>query len=253
MIVAADFSQIELRDAALESGDVVLCEVFRKGGDPHTAATIAAEGEEVLKNPYFKSGDRTRDPRQWYKQSNFLMLYRGGPERYRDTMLDLTGRWLPLEECERVVYTNRAALRGVWEWQESLIATVKAVGYLQLPISLRRRYFNAGKDVPEICNFLVQADSADIMCLDVMPYLHRHLPRLHLPCPPLRLFQNIHDSIKIDCKSRDHALEAAHLINNAVQESVRHGFWARMQDHYKRELPLRIDLTLDDSPLTLST
>jgi uracil-DNA glycosylase family 4 len=50
-----DLSQIELRVAGLLSGEPSLIENYQRGGDLHTQRTIQMFGEDIVRDPYFKS------------------------------------------------------------------------------------------------------------------------------------------------------------------------------------------------------
>jgi DNA polymerase-1 len=70
-LIAADYSQVELRIAAHLSGDEKLIEIFSKGEDVHTAT--AAELHEV------EPDEVTADMRSKAKEVNFGVLYGMGP------------------------------------------------------------------------------------------------------------------------------------------------------------------------------
>ena len=65
VLLAADYSQIELRVAAELSGDEALMEVFRQGGDIHTATAERIYGIEGA----------TEDMRRHAKTVNFGIIY----------------------------------------------------------------------------------------------------------------------------------------------------------------------------------
>lgn len=69
VLIEGDYSQAELRIAAALSGEPVLCDVFRAGGDPHT----------MLAQRIFCKREVTKDERHRAKTTNFGLLYGAGP------------------------------------------------------------------------------------------------------------------------------------------------------------------------------
>jgi len=77
-LVSIDYSQIELRIAAILSGDKKLVEIFKKGEDVHTA--VAAEVFNVTQSQV------TKDMRRQAKVINFGMLYGMGVNSLRTAL-----------------------------------------------------------------------------------------------------------------------------------------------------------------------
>ncbi len=228
-VVSVDLSQIELRGSALSSGDPFLVSVFVDGRDQHTGLAIFCEGPQIVDNPNFGSGDRRTDPRQWYKQSNFLISYRGGWTKFQATLLKLTGRLFPEEFCRKVVADTRRLQAGLWQWQDIQIRIVRETGRLTLPLTMHSRDFQE-EEGPEICNFPIQSLAA-IEMLSVASHLTPRLPK------PILLFQNIHDALKLDCppgKSK----EGTELLTSSIRYTITEGYWAQMEKHFGRHIPV---------------
>ena len=78
ILVAFDYSQIELRIAAILSGDKKLIKVFKEGKDIHTSVASKIFG--------LKEEDVTKEMRRQAKIINFGMLYRMGVNALKDNL-----------------------------------------------------------------------------------------------------------------------------------------------------------------------
>jgi hypothetical protein len=231
-VVSVDLSQIELRGEALLSGDPFLCRTFLEDRDQHADLAVFVEGEQIKQNPHFGSGDRRKDPRQWYKQSNFLISYRGGWGKFQATLLKLTGRLFTEPFCKNVVYSTRELQSGLWQWQDQLISEVKRTGRLILPLTGQSRDFEADHG-PEICNFTPQSLAANTM----LAVATRTRLMLLLASKGILLFQNIHDALKLDCPSHRNA-EGRALLKSAIEYVATEGYWGQMERLVSRHIPL---------------
>lgn len=204
-----DASQIELRMAGVLSGEPsIIQEYFKPNPDIHTAMTVAIFGPTILDDPNFGCGDAAIDPRQWGKQANFLVLFRGGPDKFQATLLELCGVLIPLERCHLIVEGARRARPVLWAWQDSIIKEARTKGYLDLPFVGVSRSFLGGTeyDVNEIVNFRVQS-LASLCVSDIQSRVQRATYRN----PGIKVFLNVYDALKTDCRTpadRDQYLAA---------------------------------------------
>ena len=191
-----DLSQIELRIAALLSGDLLMLQEFENGADRHWDRAVELFGKDPVKwamanldalEGLKKRGVDITDPakvrvelRQAGKHVNFLILYLGQGPKARETILKKVGIMVPMERCVRAVDGTYARYRTFVKWQRSLIEWVADYGWAEAPIpdfgiGLRRTWsqgpcepYNmrdgAGRPiVSEIVNFPVQAAAAMTM------------------------------------------------------------------------------------------
>lgn len=164
-----DYSQIELRAGALLSNDPVMMAEYRGKPDLHARTARLIFGDDIVNDPHFK--DKYR---QCGKVINFLMLYRGGADKFQRAVLDNSGFDMPLNDCRHRIARFWATYQGLKRWQDGLIATVERQGFLELPITgISRRFvkkqggkgrFHDRESLPinEICNFPVQTIAAQI-------------------------------------------------------------------------------------------
>lgn len=112
VIVKADFSQIELRIAAVISGEERMISAFHRGEDLHslTAAQVLGKSLDQV----------TREDRQLAKGLNFGLLYGMGPERLREYLKKEYGIQLSLDEAialRKRFFRSFPNLR-VWHWSQ---------------------------------------------------------------------------------------------------------------------------------------
>ena len=244
-IVWFDWSQIELRALAVESGDPFLLRAFREGRDMHTDLAVAIEGPLVVDNPWFKTGHSTKDPRQTFKKANFLTTYGGGPKRLIQSLFKDGGPLLSFDRARRIIDTIRSQRAVAVAWQAALVARVARTGWLELPFTRQCRHFSVATDkhgrlVDEraILNFPTQAEASNVTCR--MMNIWRTLP------PGVRMFINMHDSLGFDCPpgTGPATIEAIHATARWVETE---DIWSMMQNHYGNEVPLRYDVCEEPS------
>jgi DNA polymerase-1 len=173
VLLAADYSQVELRVLAHISEDAGLLEAFRRGQDIHatTAATVHGIPLEQV----------TREQRRFAKSVNFGLLY--GMSAFRLAReSDLT-----LAEAERFVQSYFDSFPAVRGYLEGVIRHAREKGWVETVLG-RRRYFpvlrgTAGDRTStlarqraerEAVNFPIQGTAADIIKI-AMVNLHRAL------------------------------------------------------------------------------
>jgi DNA polymerase-1 len=124
LLVAADYSQIELRLLAHLSEDAVLLDAFHSGADVH--ARTAAEVFGVL------PGTVTPEMRRAAKVINFGILYGMGPQRLARDLA------IPVREAERYIATYFARYAGVRAYLDATIARARTCGYVTTLLGRRR-------------------------------------------------------------------------------------------------------------------
>ncbi|HIF39526.1 MAG TPA: DNA polymerase I [Planctomycetes bacterium] len=124
LILAADYSQVELRIMAHLSGDPGLKDAFEKGQDIHasTAQVVFNVGPE----------DVDRAMRSQAKAINFGLLYGMGPQRLaRETGLTLL-------EAQAFIQRYFAAFPRVREWIDATLEGARENGYVETLLGRRR-------------------------------------------------------------------------------------------------------------------
>lgn len=159
VLVALDYSQIELRIAAGLSGDEKLCEAFRAGRDIHAsvAAQVFGVPEEMV----------DYEMRRRAKVINFGILYGMGANALKDAL----GAGVSREEASKFLAEYFATFSGLARWIEKTKASAKALGYTETLFG-RRRYFSGfDSTLPQVraqaermaVNAPVQGTSSDII------------------------------------------------------------------------------------------
>lgn len=176
-LVAFDYSQIELRIAALISGDEALADIFRNGRDVHTEVAARVFGE--------KSGLDAYEQRRRAKVINFGILYGMGVSSLQQALG--TSR----SEAQQFYNQYFAAFPRLSEYMDETVAFAGKKGYTQTYFG-RRRYFDGIKSaIPYVkaaaermaLNAPFQGTSADLIKLAMIridKYLEESGRRGHL-------------------------------------------------------------------------
>ncbi len=124
VLLAADYSQVELRILAHLSGDEKLAQAFREGRDIHasTASIIFGVEQDAV--------DRTM--RSQAKAINFGLLYGMGPQR----LARETGLTVP--EAKEFIERYFAAFPSVRGWIDSVLQGARDNGYVETLMGRRR-------------------------------------------------------------------------------------------------------------------
>nr|WP_320026410.1 DNA polymerase [uncultured Acetobacterium sp.] len=172
ILVAVDYSQIELRIGAWFTGDANLLAVYREGGDIHAVTTAAVYGI-TLAEAGDKGHPEYKARRTVAKNINFGIFYGLYPRGLQDILRVKTGQQLSLEDCQAMIFNLRLAYPGLTPWQE---ATRQAAHYHEtVDTALGRRRALPGINAPEpglqshferaALNHPIQGTAADILKL----------------------------------------------------------------------------------------
>jgi DNA polymerase I-like protein with 3'-5' exonuclease and polymerase domains len=226
----------------LLSGDPFLCAAYapdQPKRDLHAEMAVFVEGPEVVNTPGFGSDDNRIDRRQWYKQANFLTLYRGGARKLMEVLLKRDGPLLSLDDAQRIIAGVRRQWVGLWNWQSDLIERVRRTGYMTLPFTAHARHIDLTSADSEnrthnekiVCNFPVQCIAANTM-LRIQSLLADRLP------PPVHLCLNTYDAILLDCPSPASAQAARAAFEEVVHHVRTADYWNLLCQHYQRPIVL---------------
>lgn len=191
-LVKFDYSQIELRIAALLSGDEKLIEIFKSGGDIHQAVA-----SEVFKVPREKVD---REMRRKAKVINFGILYGMGVNALKKN-LDSTR-----EEAQFFYDEYFKNFNGLASYLESVKVSAKKLGYTETFFGRRRYFPNIKSKLPYIAaanermaiNAPIQGTSADIIKI-AMVRIHEYIERAGLSKDVFLLLQ-VHDELVFEIK-----------------------------------------------------
>lgn len=220
VLVALDYSQVELRVAAILSRDEKLMDVFRHNGDIHTA--VAAEVFGV-------TGDMVdKEMRRRAKVINFGILYGMGVNALRASL----GGETTQAEARAFYDTYFQQYGGLAQWIDHTKADAARVGYTTTLFG-RRRYFDGLKSsLPHIraaaermaINAPIQGTQADIVKI-AMVRAHQYLKE-HNMLDDVRLVLQVHDELIYEMKegiADEVTAKIQHIMESVLAVEETHG------------------------------
>lgn len=225
VLVAADYSQIELRIAAAVSGDKTMIEIFNKGEDIHKATAAIINNvplEEV-----------TKEMRSRAKTINFGVLYGQGPYG----LASLTG--MTQFEAKEFIATYFEKFEGVKKYMDSILLEARKTGYVET-IFGRRRY------IPELkssnfqvraagermaINMPIQGAEADIVKLGMIEVYDRLRELKEWKKGEIKIILQVHDEIVAEVKE-------------GLEEKVSKIMKEAMENVYKLSIPIIVDVSV---------
>ncbi|MBR4681174.1 MAG: DNA polymerase I [Fibrobacter sp.] len=209
VILAVDYSQIELRMLAHLSGDEALIESYKEGIDIHarTAAAIYGVGLDEV------NSDMRRDA----KVVNFGVLY--GMTAFRLSR-DLK---IPMSQAKDFITGYFDMYQGVQQYIEDIKAAAHRDGYVET-LSGRRRYI-AGIDSSDrmesqmaermAVNTPVQGSAADLIKIAMI----RIQKRINEENLPLKMMLQVHDELVFECP-RDQVEAMAQMVKSEMEGAM---------------------------------
>lgn len=218
-LISADYSQFELRLAAVLANDKGLIDLFNRGADIHlmTAAEIYGRSPE----------DVTKQMRSAAKTINFGILYGMSPHG----LSIATG--MTIEQAGNFIKKYKDLRRPLFDYMESVLETAKKVGYVETLFGRRRpmpdinstNYLIRSAAERAAINMPIQGTEADLMKL-AMISCERILRDQHNNC---RQLLQIHDSVLVECPV-------------AVVDNIAQLIQTAMENVYS--LPVRLDVSV---------
>jgi DNA polymerase-1 len=222
VILAADYSQIELRILAFLSEDPSLIEAFRKGMDIHrqTAAIIYEKDLE----------DVTSDERRYAKIINFGLLYGMGAFRISNELN------ISRKEAQEFVdnYFNKfPTIKG---YLDGVIESARTNGYvstifgrkLYLPEINSKNKLRAREAERVATNMPIQGSAADIIKL-AMININNVIRRRN----DIKMIIQVHDELVFEIQ-KDNLEEAREIIVREME--------AALPENYSKIVPLTVDI-----------
>jgi len=222
-LVAADYSQIDLRAVAHVSGDKKMIELFHAGSDIHTAT--ASEINKV------SISQVTQKMRSSAKALNFGVIY--GMSVFGFSVSAGISR----DDAKRFIDAYFEKFTGVAQYMKSTKEFAKINGYVETEMG-RRRY------IPEInsSNFMVQ-NSAERMAInmpiqgmsaDIVKLAMLAVYKEYKNNPDVKIILQVHDEIILEVKET-----LAEEVAKKVKEI--------MENVYKLKVPLVVDVKVGDN------
>lgn len=149
ILLAADYSQLELRIVASFAKDETMLEAFRQGKDIHAQTAAAVHGIDI--------SDVTPDMRRAAKEVNFGIIYGMGPHGLAQS----TG--ISMDEARDFIARYFDVYPGIAEYMERMLVTARKVGYVETILG-RRRY------LPDLSSSMFQVRAAAERAAINMPF-----------------------------------------------------------------------------------
>ncbi|MDR1520366.1 MAG: DNA polymerase I [Planctomycetota bacterium] len=223
-MLAADYSQVELRVLAAFSGDATLARAFAEGMDIHRA--VAAEVNGV-------SPDRvTREQRSAAKAINFGIIYGQGAHGLAAAIG--TSR----VQAQNFIDNYFARFTRIREWMDEAVAEAEKRGHVETILGFRReipdiRSSNRMKKARaerEAVNTIIQGSAADLI-KTAMVKLAAALRQSGLSA---RLLLQIHDELLLECPP-DEVEPLRKIVRQAMESAI------------PLAIPIKVDLGVGDN------
>jgi len=216
VFVVADYSQIELRVAAIVSGDVAMLAAYVAGEDLHrkTAGAVLKKEPDAV----------TKGERQMAKAVNFGLLFGQGTkglQRYAQATYGVT---MSLSEADKARRAFFHAYPGLSAWQTETRKAAERAGQVRTPGGRVRQLEGKGL-ATECLNTPVQGGAAEAL-LAALALLEPRLEALGAV-----LVNVVHDELVVECNA-DNAAE----VSQAVETAMVAGFVAIFPDGSTRDL-----------------
>jgi len=231
-LVAIDYSQIELRIAAIMSGDQAMIDIFRNGEDVHSGVASRVFG--------VKEDEVTADMRRKAKVINFGILYGMGVNALRTNLGDGT----PRAEAQEFLNAYFNTFTRLAEFLEETKSFARETGYTETMFGRRRHFAGISSAVPFIraqaermaINAPIQGTGADCMRV-AMRQVHEYISKLPKP-DHVRMLLQVHDELVFEIK----ASEVKKVVPELVQ--IMEGALAGKEDH---GVPLKADVKVGEN------
>lgn len=195
VLAALDYSQIELRIAAILSQDEKLLSVFREGGDIHNAVAAEVFG---VPGEYVDAEMRRRA-----KVINFGILYGMGVNALRQNL----GGETTQQEARDFYNTYFTQYAGLARWIDHTKADAARLGYTKTLFGRRRHFEGLHSSLPHIraaaermaINAPIQGTQADVVKI-AMVRIHEHLEK-HELLNDVHMVLQVHDELIFEIKA----------------------------------------------------
>lgn len=223
-VVEIDYSQAELRIAAIMSGDETMTRIYQTGGDIHTHTYEMITGEKVSEDKYIR-----KEQRKKAKAVNFGFVYGMGWRKFQEYARDTYG--VTLTEAEAKEWRERffQAYHSLPKWHSKQRRIVQSLGQVRSPIGRLRRLpdiYSSDKSKKaeaerQSINSPVQGFGSDLTILgmsEIMGYSLTYDPEWELDKDKFHVIGTVHDATLFEVRN-DYLLEfcprAKHILEHA--------------------------------------
>ncbi len=209
ILLAADYSQIELRLIAEISGDEAMLEAFQKGQDIHAATAARVFGVAIE--------DVSREQRYRAKTVNFSVIYGAGATNLSRQL------GIPRKEASELIKNYFAQYHGLKTYMDQVVEEARKNGYVNTLMG-RRRYLrdinsrNAiirGHAERNAINTPIQGTAADLIKLAMID-VHQALQAGNFKT---KMILQVHDELVFDAH-RDELEQIRPLIEEKMKNAM---------------------------------
>jgi DNA polymerase-1 len=223
-LISADYSQFELRIAAVLAEDTELIEMFNRGADIHTATAAQVYDRQPE--------DVTKQMRRAAKVINFGILYGMSPHG----LSIATG--MTRDQAAVFIDKYKAVRKPIFDYIETIKKKTQELGYAESLLGRRRpspdihssNFAVRAAAERAAINMPIQGTEADLMKL-AMVKIDELLSDQHNDCNQLL---QIHDSILVECPA-----EVATSLGEKIKDV--------MENVYSLPVRLDVDIELGDN------
>ncbi len=232
VLVSIDYSQIELRIAAVLSGDQKLIEIFKAGEDVHSAVASRVFG--------VPASEITPDMRRKAKVINFGILYGMGVNALRANLGEGTSR----EEAQEFLNAYFNTFTRLAEYLEETKAFARSHGYTETMFGRRRRFPGISSSAPFIrasaermaINAPIQGTEGDILRI-AMINIDRYIEESKQN-DDVRMLLQVHDELVFEIKKD--------LVENVVPK-LAELMSGVMKGHDTKGVPISVEAKAGDN------
>ena len=179
--IGCDLSQVELRVAALVSGDEEMLKAYRDGADLHTITALAITGKKSI----------SKDDRQLAKAINFGLIFGASAKTLQKSAQQMYRIDLSLDEAMGFKRAFHNRYRQLANWQEAVVQQARVKGYSETVGTGLRRYYTAAqlqdhRFANQAVNHPIQGSAAELLLFAMQ---EAHLPIIH----------HTHDELWVEC------------------------------------------------------
>ncbi|MCX6743690.1 MAG: DNA polymerase I, partial [Candidatus Parcubacteria bacterium] len=223
-LLAADYSQIELRIVASIADDKNMLNAFKQGEDIHTITAAKIHG--------LKPEEVTKEIRRSAKEINFGVMYGMGA----NGVAARTG--ISREEAHDFIDKYFEAFPNIKKYIEETKEFARDKGYVETLFGRRRYLPDIHSGVPNIAaaaermaiNMPIQGTAADLIKM-AMIKIHSKLSQIS---PKSRMILQVHDELVFEVPDK----ETAKVADFVKKE---------MEDVYKFKCPIKVDVEVGDN------
>jgi DNA polymerase-1 len=214
-MVGIDYSQIELRIAAIMSHDSKMVDIFTRGEDVHTGVAVRVFG--------VNANEVTSEMRRKAKVINFGILYGMGVNALRANLGPETGR----EEAQHFLNAYFNTFTRLAEYLEETKQAARDTGFTETLFGRRRHFPGIRSNAPFIraqaermaINAPIQGTAADVMRV-AMNRVYEYLEKAG-KLDQVRILLQVHDELVFEIKNE--MVETEIPVLTALMEGVLEG------------------------------